>query len=114
MLSNRLLESYKEKEKEREERYHPIGNYHNGGNKAYFWLWGYTDSGRKFINGAFNTLQEAEENEFSMSGARNTHIVELKTKVREEAARLIRNMALQGNNNIDMAMKRFKHNIGDA
>ncbi len=78
-------------------------------NKIYWYIWGYrTGTGRPFIRGVYKNEKEAEEREYSMTDAINTHIVSLKTHDFDEAARQIRSMIADETNSVGQAMRRFK------
>jgi hypothetical protein len=79
------------------------------GNQLYWYIWGYrTGNGRPFIRGIYNSEKEAEEREYSMTDAINTHIVSYPTHDFDEAARKIRALIADETHSVGQAMRRFK------
>lgn len=112
MISNRLKERYEETQKERQKE-HDDRNIKIGGGQ-YWYIWGYrTGNGRPFIRGIYNSEKEAEQREYTMTDAINTHIVSMNTRDFTEAGRKIRALIADETNSVGQAMRRFKRTYED-
>jgi hypothetical protein len=73
------------------------------GNTNYYWVYGYTPSGKKVTLGAYSNPAEADRRATKLNEA---EIFELPTRDRGRAVQLIRAKLLQRGQNVDKAIER--------